>query len=137
MSRHLRSLEDWAGVPLITRLNGRAVLTDEGCRFHARIAAALGDILDASAELLRRNSSRRLSIWCIPGFASQWLTSRLSEFQHHYPGFELELRPTDRCPDFSRCEADIDIRYIPGDEPVLGDQRHRVAFDASRLRGHP
>jgi len=118
VSRHLRSLEDWAGVPLITRMNGHAVLTDEGCRYHARITAALGEILDASAELLRRNSSRRLSIWCIPGFASQWLASRLSEFQRAHPEFELELRPTDRCPDFARYEADVDIRYIPGDEPI-------------------
>jgi DNA-binding transcriptional LysR family regulator len=118
VSRHLRSLEEWAGVQLITRMNGHAVLTDEGVRYHARIAAALGEISDASVELLRRNSSRRLSIWCIPGFASQWLASRLSEFHARHREFELELRPTDSSPDFTRYEADVDIRYIPGDEPI-------------------
>lgn len=118
VSRHLRTLEEWAGVQLITRLNGRAVLTDEGARYHARITAALGEISDASVELLRRNSSRRLSIWCIPGFASQWLASRLSEFQASHPELQLELRPTDSSPDFTRYEADVDIRYIPGDEPI-------------------
>ena len=118
VSRHLRSLEEWAGVQLITRMNGRAVLTDEGLRYHARITAALGEILDASVELLRRNSSRRLSIWCMPGFASEWLASRLTEFQAQHPGFELELRPTDGSPDFTRHEADVDIRYIAGDEPI-------------------
>jgi LysR family glycine cleavage system transcriptional activator len=118
VSRHLRALEEWAGVQLITRMNGRTVLTDEGLRYHARITAALAEILDASAELLRRNSSRRLSIWCIPGFASQWLASRLGEFQAKHPDLQLELRPTDSSPDFTRYEADIDIRYIPGDEPI-------------------
>lgn len=118
VSRHLRSLEEWAGVQLITRMNGRAVLTDEGARYHARITAALGEIFDASVELLRRNSSRRLSIWCVPGFASQWLASRLSDFQTKHPELQLELRPTDSSPDFTRYEADIDIRYIAGDEPI-------------------
>lgn len=118
ISRHLRTLEEWAGVQLITRLNGRAALTDEGVRYHTRITAAIAEIFDASVELLRRNSSRRLSIWCIPGFASQWLACRLSEFQSRYPDLQLELRPTDSSPDFTRYEADVDIRYIPGDEPI-------------------
>jgi len=118
VSRHLRALEEWAGVQLVTKVNGRTVLTDEGLRYHARITAALGEIFDASAELLRRNSSRRLSIWCIPGFASQWLACRLGDFQAKHPDLQLELRPTDSSPDFTRYEADIDIRYIPGDEPI-------------------
>ena len=94
------------------------MLTDEGVRYHARISAALGELLDASVELLRRNSSRRLSIWCIHGFASQWLTCRLSDFQARYPELQLELRSTDSSPDFMRYEADVDIRYITGDEPI-------------------
>jgi DNA-binding transcriptional LysR family regulator len=118
VSRHLRSLEEWAGVQLVTRMQGHTVLTEEGLRFHARITAALGEIQDASIELLRRNESPRLSIWCIPGFASEWLASRLSTFQAKNPSLELELRPTDKSPDFSRYEADVDIRYILGSEPI-------------------
>jgi DNA-binding transcriptional LysR family regulator len=118
VSRHLRTLEEWAGVQLITRLNGRSVLTDEGARYHARISTALGEIFDASVELLQRNSSRHLRIWCVPGLASQWLAFRLNEFQAKYPELQLELRPTDSSPDFTRYEADVDIRYIPGDEPI-------------------
>jgi DNA-binding transcriptional LysR family regulator len=118
VSRHLRTLEEWAGTQLIARQNGRAVLTDEGVRYHARISAALQELFDASTEVLRRNSSRRLSIWCIHGFASQWLTCRLSDFQARYPELQLELRSTDTSPDFSRYEADVDIRYVPGDEPI-------------------
>jgi LysR family transcriptional regulator, glycine cleavage system transcriptional activator len=118
VSRHLRTLEDWAGVELVTRIAGRTILTDEGMRYHARISAALGEISDASTELLRRNGAQRLSIWCIPGFASQWLASRLAEFQSRHPELEFELHPTDNSPDFSRYEADVDIRYVQGDEPI-------------------
>jgi DNA-binding transcriptional LysR family regulator len=118
VSRHLRTLEEWAGVQLINRMQGHAVLTDEGLRYHARIAAALGEILDASTELVRRNDARRLSIWCVPGFASEYLASRLGTFQNAHPELELELHPTDRSPDFSRYEADVDIRYVHGDDPI-------------------
>lgn len=118
VSRHLRSLEEWASVQLVVRMNGQTVLTEEGLRFHARITAALGEIQDASIELLRRNDSPRLSIWCIPGFASQWLASRLCMFQAKNPDLELELHPTDKSPDFSRYEADVDIRYIAGSSSI-------------------
>jgi DNA-binding transcriptional LysR family regulator len=116
--RHLRSLEEWAGVRLVGREHGRAVLTDEGLRYYERITAALNEISGATAELLGRNGSHRLSIWCIPGFASEWLAGRLGAFQAENPGLDLELHPTDKSPDFSRCEADVDIRYVEGNTRI-------------------
>jgi len=116
VSRHLRTLEEWSGVRLVNRAHGYASLTEEGLRYHASISAALGGIRDATVQLMSRNDASRLSIWCVPGFASEYLAARLGAFQSQHPGLELELHPTDRSPDFSRHEADVDIRYIPGDE---------------------
>lgn len=116
VSRHLRALEDWAGVQLVNRAHGYASLTEDGHRYYARISAALGEIRDATVDLLSQNDASRLSIWCVPGFACEYLASRLHALQQLHPGLELELHPTDRSPDFSRHEADVDIRYIPGDE---------------------
>lgn len=118
ISRHLRALEDWAGAQLIDRTRGNPVLTAEGARYHSRIATAIGELLEASEELQRRNELDVLRIWCVPGFASEWLTSQLDAFQAENPGLELELHPTDRSPDFSRYEADADIRYVAGDAPI-------------------
>jgi LysR family transcriptional regulator, glycine cleavage system transcriptional activator len=118
VSRHLRSLEDWAGAQLIDRARGNPVLTAAGARFHARITAAIGDLQQASAELVGRNEAGVLKIWCVPGLASEWLTSRLELFHAAHPELELELRPTDASPDFSRYEADVDIRYINGHAPI-------------------
>jgi len=118
VSRHMRSLEEWAGVRLVERVRGNITLTDHGVRFHSKIAAALLEISDAAAELVSRAHERRLQIWCVPGFASQWLTRHLASFQVANPGVEIELHPTDHSPDFARYEADIDIRYIPGSGPV-------------------
>lgn len=118
ISRHLRALEDWAGVRLFDRARSSTVLTPEGQRYHVRVAAALAEISDAGRELLGRSSDRHLRIWCVPGFASEWLMARLQMFQMENPEIELELHPTDTSPDFTRYEADVDIRYVSGARTV-------------------
>lgn len=118
VSRHIRTLEDWAGVRLLQRVEGKTVLTEDGARFHTRISAALAEISDASSELLFRNDEANLRICCSPGFALAWLTPRLSAFQATIPELHLELHPTDLGPDFSRYQADVDIRYVRGAQPI-------------------
>lgn len=118
VSRHLRALEDWAGTRLVDRTQGSAVLTPEGLRYHIRVTKALAELCDATNELLSRNNERRLSICCVPGFASAWLAQRLKLFQSANPELELELRPTDEGPDFMCYEADVDIRYVSGPQPI-------------------
>lgn len=116
VSRHLRALEAWTGVGLIDRARG-GQLTPEGAQFHARISAALEDISQASADLTRRGDDPRLLIWCVPGFAYRWLNARLGSFSAANPELDLEVRPTDRGPDFARHEADADVRYLRDCEP--------------------
>jgi DNA-binding transcriptional LysR family regulator len=53
-----------------------------------------------------------LNIWCVPGFASQWLMARLGIFQAKHPGLDIEVRPTDKAPNFARHDADVDLRYL-------------------------
>ncbi len=114
VSRHVRSLEEWAGVRLVERVRGITTLTEHGARFHARIAAALREISDAAAELDVRARDQHLQIWSVPGFASQWLTRHLVSFRSASPAIEIDIHPTDHGPDFARYEADIDIRYMAG-----------------------
>ncbi len=116
ISRHVRGLEEWAGVPVVRRQAGVITLTTEGARYHQRVSALLIDLAAASSELRRHGDVTRLVIWCAPGLASQWLTPRLQTFKEKHPAIDLELHPTDRSPDFSRYEADIDIRYVFGSE---------------------
>ncbi len=113
VSRRIRALEDWAGTRLVTRQHTATTLTPEGARFHGKVTQALADLTLAAAELRRSGAENHLSIWCVPGFASQWLISRLYGFKSANENISLELRPTDRSPDFDRFEADVDIRYIP------------------------
>ena len=118
VSRHLRSLEEWAGVPLINRQRDGRVLTEAGAHFHKRISLALQEIAQASADLLVIRGNQLLRIWCMPGLALHWLTARLPHFQALHPEVELSLRPAERSPDFASHEAEVDIRYHYGDAQV-------------------
>ncbi len=118
VSRHLRALEQWAGVPLVNRQRETRLLTEAGARYHQRITRALEEIAQASAELISVRNDGVLRVWCMPGFAMGWLTARLPRFQALVPQVELVLRPHDTSPDFTRHEADVDIHYFAGLEPL-------------------
>ncbi len=113
ISRHLRAIEDWTGTQLIERTPAGAVLTAEGRRYHRHIEQAIDTIADATIDLIKRNKDHCLNAWCMPGFALHWLVNHLSSFERANPGLDIELRSTHEEPDFSRQEADVDIRHVP------------------------
>lgn len=113
VSRHLRALETWIGVPLIERSQSGISLTAEGHRYHAAIASAIDGIASATLDLLKDKDSNQLHIWCVPGFVFQWLLPKIQELEETNPGLQVEIKPTDDQPDFQRHEADICIRYLP------------------------
>ncbi|WP_395673127.1 LysR substrate-binding domain-containing protein [Phenylobacterium sp.] len=108
VSRHLHTLEAWFGLMLIDRENGG--LTAAGREYHARVAYALDELGGATDALMRLQGSR-LEVWCAPGFAYLWLTSRLRTFSSLHPAVALDLRPTDASPAIEHHQADADIRF--------------------------
>ena len=121
VSRHLRAIEAWTGATLIERTASGVVLTEDGLRYHKQIAQAMDIISHSTLELMRRGNSHRLHIRCMAAFALHWLSSRLGEFEKNNKGVDIELRPTDRSPDFSSYETDVDIRLVAayGSPPEL------------------
>jgi DNA-binding transcriptional LysR family regulator len=121
VSRHLRAIESWTGATLIERTSSGVVLTEDGVRYHKVIAQALDLIAQGTVDLMRRGSSHRLHIRCMPAFALHWLSGRLGEFEKQNPGIDFELQPTHRGPDVASYEMDIDIRLVPTyvDHPPL------------------
>jgi len=113
ISRHLRKLEDWTGTKLVNRTAAGAVLTREGKSYHRQVAMAIDDIATATIDLMKRGDNSCIDIWCMPGFAVQWLMERLVTYENSNPDIAVALRPTEDVPDFNRQEADIDIRFDP------------------------
>lgn len=113
VSRNLRAIEAWTGATLIERTSSGVVLTEDGVRYHKQISQAMDLIAQATLDLMSRGNSHRLHIRCMPAFALHWLSRRLGEFEKANRGIDIELRPTDRSPDFASYETDVDIRLVP------------------------
>lgn len=119
VSRHIRLLEEWLGIGLFHRDGGRLRLTEAGGRFHARISGAIAEIAHATTDAMDNDGhrGRSLKLWCVPGFAAQWLTDQIADFEALHPDHRVELRPTDAAADLLAREADIDIRFYGDDWP--------------------
>lgn len=115
VSRHMKLLEDWLGTPIMTRDGGKLALTEDGARFHARVSSALSDLAHATHELVDARASNHLRIWCVPGFAVQWLSGELADFEREHPEYTIELKPTDEPADLLAHQADVDIHYYGDD----------------------
>lgn len=112
ISRHLRTVEEWTGTKLIARTAAGTVLTEDGKRYHKQIMSAIDTISNATIDLMKRGDSRRLHIHCMPAFALHWISGRLGDFEQANPGFDIEVRPMDRSPDFLTHHADVDLRIV-------------------------
>jgi len=115
VSRHLRHMEDFVGVALVQRECGHLHLTEAGARYHGRISAALAELALATAEVRDPEAKNAILVWCVPGFATQWVADRLARFEAQWPTFNLELRPTDERANLNVHEADVDIRFYLDD----------------------
>jgi DNA-binding transcriptional LysR family regulator len=119
VSRAVARLEAQVGVRLFDR-NARAVtLTDEGRRFHERVApllTALGEAVD-SAGHSRQQVRGRLRISVDTFFGRYVLAPRLTAFLARYPELELEVlsRPHDHISGMIGDGFDVAIRF--GDPP--------------------
>lgn len=126
VSRHVRALEERLGVALVAR-DGRGLrLTSEGRAYHARLSVALLDLVAATREIASHRATQYLRIWCVPGFAAQWLSTQIAEFERLHPGMVMEVRPTDHSADLSRFEADVDIRFC-GDDWGVRPETHATS----------
>jgi LysR family transcriptional regulator, glycine cleavage system transcriptional activator len=113
ISRHLRVIEAWTGTKLIERTSTGIVLTEDGTRYHQQISNAMDLIAQATLDLMRRGENNNLNIWCMPGFALHWLSGRIADFEKKHAGVDIEIRPTERSPDFSSHDTDVNIRFVP------------------------
>jgi len=129
VSRHIRSLESWVGLPLLARAGSSYELTEQGGTYHREIAAALAAIASATGRMVEVQEDQKLIIWCIPGFASLWLSDRLGDFIRTHPEISVDLRPSDHSPDFRAREVDCDIRYLRRwEESGIQRVAHRYEF---------
>lgn len=108
VSRHIAGLENQLGAQLFNRQTGE--LTVIGRDYHTKVSAAISGLRAATADV-QNGRANELVIWSSPGIALLWLARRLPEFGRGRYRPVIDLRSSDIEPDFSKGEADGDIRY--------------------------
>lgn len=114
VSRHVRDLEEWLGTQLFIRTGRGVDLTDAGQRFVSRLTPLFDQMAEATREAAAVGDVRTLKVTVEPSIASRWLVPRLGRFNDLHPDIELSIDPDSKFADFRSGEADVGIRYGPG-----------------------
>jgi LysR family transcriptional regulator, carnitine catabolism transcriptional activator len=118
LSAHLRELEGFLGLPLLSRTTRSVRLTAEGEKFLQRARNILADLESAVLEVRDHASLRRgrLAVASIPSAASRILPEVVADFTQRFPGIDVQMIEL-ASQDVERCvaggNADIGIAPTP------------------------
>ncbi len=106
ISRHVKSLEDTFGLPLLQRDPRSVHATPEGARLAAELSGAFALIESAVAQL----RPGPLTLSCSATIMMYWLIPRLGDFHSRHPEIELRFNMNYDRIDFIRDEISVAIR---------------------------
>lgn len=97
VSRQIKQLEDYLGVPLFVRLHHKLELTDAGSQLLPKLEQSFNMMEEAINEIRDPNQRQKMKILVPPTLATRWLARRLADFRERYPVLELSIydRPID------------------------------------------
>ncbi|MDO6462062.1 transcriptional regulator GcvA [Granulosicoccaceae sp. 1_MG-2023] len=142
VSQKMIQLEARLGYKLFERRTRRLILTENGAALYPVVHAALSDIRDTLSEIASNSTMRKLTVYCLPSFASRWLMPRLEDFHNKHPDIDLHLVTELTEPNFHNEIVDIGICHGTGNQPAMEqrllfrDYIYPVASPAL-LRAHP
>lgn len=114
VSRQIRSLEAYYGVPLLTRGFRSIALTPEGAQLF-RLADPWMNQLGELGEHWRHPGRRMpVTVSTTVGVAALWLLPRLGAFQQAHPGIDVRVAADNRVLPLAQDGVDIAIRYCHG-----------------------
>lgn len=137
VSRQIRLLEDFLGVPLFERRIRQVTLTAEGQQFFAEVGPALQQIAAAARAVGKPSSGRAaVRINVRPSFAVRWLIPRLPDFVERYPDIDPEVVTSTVAPAQDVEGFDIAVRRgLEGWPPSM--QVHPFLEDEALVVGAP
>lgn len=110
VSRQIKSLEAFLGVPLFERRIRQVALTAEGQQFFAEAGPAIEQINAAARALQAQGPARAVRINVRPSFAVRWLIPRLPSFVERYPDIEPQVVTSIVMPEEAIDSFDIAVR---------------------------
>jgi LysR family transcriptional regulator, glycine cleavage system transcriptional activator len=92
VSRQISSLEEFLGVSLFVRANGRLLLTEQAVHYISKIESPLEQLERASNDLkLLKTVGGELRLSTLPTFAAKWLIPKLPTFFQTAPEVTLSF----------------------------------------------
>jgi len=95
VSRQIKHLEDYLGVPLFVRCHHRLELTAAGQQLLSKLEQSFNLMETAVQELRDPNQRQKLTLLFPPTFATRWLAPRLADFHIHSPELQLSIHNND------------------------------------------
>ncbi|UXX84642.1 LysR substrate-binding domain-containing protein [Roseovarius pelagicus] len=123
VAQHVRRLEAHLGMPLFERLPKGLAFTAVGRSYHAQVAAAFGDLRDATNTV--RPEPGKVLISVTPTFAAKWLIPNLPSLSEAHPEIDLRILATENVSSFHGDGIDLAVRQA---KPPFG-----AALEAVRL----
>ncbi len=111
VSRQIKQLEQYLGVPLLHRRPNGVEKTDAGERLHLATRQAFAALQIGLRGVKRVRDGRAVAISLSASLATKWLVSRLPTFRARHPGIALFLDTNDEVIDFDDSDVDVALRY--------------------------
>jgi DNA-binding transcriptional LysR family regulator len=111
VSRQIKALEDWLGVPLFERRTRSLALTGQGEALYKAVPGVLRAIEDVTREIRFRQLARTLTVTTTPTFASLWLIPRLAGYTREHPQVDVRISTSTMLVDLERNGVELAIRY--------------------------
>lgn len=124
VSRQIRHMEDYLGVPLFQRVQKRLVLTEAGRQYVRDIRAGMELMQSATVNLLaNQGKGGMLNLATPPAFGVKWLIPRLDGFAEKHPDILVNLSTRAKPFDFEQERIDAAIHYGSNDWPGAVTER--------------
>ena len=116
VSRHIKELEAWTGLPLIKGRSGRRGVdfTEQGEVLAKAAAESLRDIQNAINSVKESRSGNAVIISTTASVAVRWLIPRLSSFENKYPSIQISVLTERDVSNPQNQGADLAIRMGQG-----------------------
>ncbi|WP_409421914.1 transcriptional regulator GcvA [Pseudaeromonas sp. ZJS20] len=122
VSQKVIQLEERLGYKLFERRVRQLLLTEQGAKLYPVIHASLIEIRDSLSEIESQGQMSKLTVYCMPSFASSWLMPRLHDFHINHPNIDVYLVAELAEPNFHNEIIDIGICHGIGDQPAMEQQ---------------
>jgi LysR family transcriptional regulator, glycine cleavage system transcriptional activator len=126
VSRQIKSIEDYLGVPLFVRGPGGVELTSAGEDLYAVLSSGFSRAAEVVRTIKRGDRMRNVTIACSDAFATLWLMPRMGDFWRRFPEIAVDHLISDNALDYRRAEVELRIRYGFGS---WTDESSQLLFD--------